>query len=432
MNVSNACKEKLMSKTKYCKYDVVVVGGGSGGVAAAIGAAQVGARTLLIERNPYLGGEATHSILPAYCGFFTQTNPPEQIVGGVGTLVLEKLVSMGKYEVPYRSSMGNAIVLLDPEAVKYALDLCMDEAKAEYLLHAQVIGVEKSAGKITAIECIDDSARFTIQASVFVDATGEANLTALANGPTVFGNEEGAIQIGTLGLRIGGVSPDTDISVKNIKAAILQAKSAGMGPLTKDAGIIVRIPGLSDILTILPSARVNGIDAVSLTEAEKYVRKQAQVYLNALRKYLPGFENAYLIQTGPKIGIRETRRVVGEYVLSADDVIQIKKFDNAIARGSWPIEIHDDPEKMAKYTHLKGNSYFDIPIGAIKVSEIQNLWAAGRIISSDPIAYGSIRVMGTGFATGHAAGVAAALTSGKDSYDVCSIRNELIKQRAII
>ncbi len=421
-----------MCKTKYLKYDVVVVGGGSAGVAAAIGAAQAGASTLLIERNPYLGGEATHSILPAYCGFFTQTNPPEQVVGGVGNLVLEQLAKMGKYDAPYRSAMGNAIVLLDPEAVKYALDLCMDEAKVEYLLHTQVIRVEKVADRITSIECMDDSARFTIQASVFVDATGEANLTALADGPTIFGNEAGAIQIGTLALRIGGVAPDADISGKSIKTAIIQAKSAGMGPLTKESGIIVRIPGLSDIITILPSAKVNGIDAVSLTKSEKYVRKQAHVYINAFRKYLPGFEQAYLIQTGPKIGIRETRRVSGEYMLSADDVFQIRRFDNAIARGAWPIEIHKDPEKMAEYTHLKNNSYFDIPIGAIKVKEIQNLWAAGRIISSDPIAYGSIRVMGTGFATGHAAGVAAALTIGKDGYDVDSIQSELIRQKAII
>ncbi len=432
MNGSKTSKEKNMCKTKFLKYDVVVVGGGSAGVAAAIGAAQTGASTLLIDRNPYLGGEATHSILPAYCGFFTQTNPPEQIVGGVGNLVLEQLAKMGKYDAPYRSAMGNAIVLLDPEAVKYALDICMDEAKVEYLLHTQMIGVEKNADKITSIECVDDSGRFTIQASAFVDATGEANLTALAGGPTLFGDEDGTIQIGTLSLRIGGVKPDVDISVKNIKAAILQAKAEGMGPLTKESGIIIRIPGLSDILTILPSAKVNGIDAASLTDSEKYVRKQAHVYINAFRKYLPGFEQAYLIQTGPKIGIRETRRIRGEYTLSADDVFQVRRFDNAIARGSWPVEIHKDPEKMAEYTHLKDNSYFDIPIGTLKVKEIQNLWAAGRIISSDPTAYGSIRVMGTGFATGHAAGVAAALTIGKDSYDVHLIRSELLRQKAII
>lgn len=426
-------KKKInMCKTTHCKYDVAVVGGGSAGVAAAIGAAQAGARTILIDRNPYLGGEATHSVLPAYCGFFTQTNPPEQIVGGVGNIVLEKLAGLGKYDGPYRSAMGNAIVLLDPEAVKYALDQCMEEVKVEYLLHTQVIAARKQANQIIELECADDSSRFIIQASAFVDATGDANLTALADGPTVFGDNNGAIQVGTLALRIGGVAADVDISVKSIKEAILKAKSAGMGPLTKEAGITVRIPGLTDIITILPSAKVNGLDAVSLTEAEIFVRKQAHVYIDAFRKYLPGFEGAYLIQTGPKIGIRETRRTKGEYMLVAEDVIGTRRFANGIARGAWPIEIHKSLEKLAEYTHLKDNSYFDIPIGAIKVDTIKNLWAAGRTISCDNIAYGSIRVMGTGFATGHAAGVAAALTSGKDCYDVGLIQRELSRQKAII
>ncbi|WP_312337681.1 FAD-dependent oxidoreductase [Anaerospora hongkongensis] len=418
---------------KKLEYDVVVVGGGAAGIAAAVGAAQSGARTLVLERNPYLGGQATHANVYSYCGFFTPTDEPKQVVRGVGDQVLEYLRKLGKYDKPVRSPMGNWIILLDPEALKYALDLVMEDAKAQFLTDVHVIGAKRDGDTISELECMDDSGRFFVQASVFVDASGEANLSALAGGLTAYGDKNGDVQAATMSLRIGGVAPDATISLKLIGEAIKKAREAGLGPFTKNSGMTFRVPGVeTEVNSILPSVKVNGLDAFDLTRAGIYIRKQIQAYMQALKSYLPGFENAYLIQSGPRLGIRETRRIIGDYILTVEDVLAVRRFDDSIACCPWPMEIHRREDQMAEYTHLSGNSYFHIPLGALKANNTANLWGAGRTISCDHEAFGSVRVMGTGFATGHAAGVAAALSIGKFGYDTKQIQAELVRQNAII
>lgn len=421
-----------MREKKYL-YDVVVVGGGAAGVGAAIGAAQTGAKTLIVERNPYFGGAATHSSVLTYCGFFTQGDPPEQIVGGVGQKVLNELSRLGVYDGPKRTARtGTVIVLLDPEATKFALDRCLENAKVDVLLHAQVISAKVQNQRIVSVECIDHGGRFIIEASSFVDATGDANLTALAGGNVVFGDGKGHLQAGTLMIRIGGIEPDVDIHPVRVQEAILKAKDAGIKNLTKELGTIVRLPGSNDFLGILADEDVNGLDSSSLTRAEISARKQAWSYLEAFRRFLPGFEHAYLVQTGPQIGIRETRHIVGEYTLTGDDVLSANRHTDSIARGGWPVELHPEPGKPNVWFKIKDDSYYEIPLRSLKVKGFQNLWAAGRTIACDPIAFASVRVMGTAFATGHAAGVAASNTINSKEVDVESIRKELLRQDAII
>jgi hypothetical protein len=420
-----------MNRTR--KYDVAVVGAGAAGVGAAVGAAQTGARTILIEKNPYFGGAATHSSVLTYCGFFTQGEPYEQIVGGVGQKVLDKLSRMGMYDGPRRTARtGTVIVLLDPEVTKLALDQCVLDAGVEPLLHAQVIGAETSNGRVQAVTCVDHSGYVTIEASAFVDASGEANLTSLAGGGVVFGNGEGHLQAATLMIRIGGVAADAHAHPLQVEQAVMKAKAAGITGLTKELGTIVRMPGCNDVLAILCDEEVNGLDAGSLTRAEISGRRQAWAYLEAFRRYLPGFEQAYLVQTGPQIGIRETRHIVGEYTLTGEDVLQAKRFDDAIARGGWPVELHPEPGQPNVWYQIKDQSYYDIPLRSLKVKGMDNLWASGRIIDCDPMAFASARVMGTAFATGHAAGVAAALSLNDAAVDANAVRAELLRQDAII
>lgn len=414
-------------------YDVVVVGGGAAGVGSAVGAAQAGARTLLIEKNPYFGGIATHGSVLTYCGFFTQGEPPEQIVGGVGQKVLNHLSKLGMYDGPRRTARTKTvIVLLDPEVTKIALDRCVTDAKVEPLLHSQVIGAEAANGKIQAIECVDYSGRFTVEAAFFVDASGDANLTALAGGEFLFGDEKGHLQSATLMIRIGGVSPEANAHPVAIQEAVVKAKKSGVAHLTKELGTIVRMPGSQDVLAILADEEVNGLESASMTSAEISARKQAWAYLEAFRRFLPGFENAYLVQTGPQIGIRETRHIVGEYTLSGEDVLQAKRYDDSIARGGWPVEMHPEPGAPNVWQSIKDQSYYDIPLRTLKVKGVQNLWAAGRTISCDPIAFASARVMGTAFATGHAAGVAAAVGVSNGVVSVKAVQTELLRQDAII
>ncbi|GAA4703558.1 FAD-dependent oxidoreductase [Brevibacillus fulvus] len=414
-------------------YDVVVVGGGAAGIGAAVGAAQTGARTLLVEKNPYFGGAATHSSVLTYCGFFTQGEPYEQIVGGVGQQVLNQLAKMGMYNGPRRTARTRTVIVpLDPEVTKVALDRCIMESKVEPLLHAQVIAAEVQQGRIRAIQCIDHAGPFVIEAGAFVDASGEANLTSLAGGGVVFGDDQGHLQSATLMIRIGGVLAEADAHPLKVEEAVQKGKAAGIVGLTKELGTVVRMPGCGDVLAILCDEEVNGLEAASLTRAEISARNQAWAYLEAFKRFLPGFENAYLVQTGPQIGIRETRHVVGEYCLKGEDVLEARRFSDAIARGGWPVELHPEPGAPNVWHQIKDQSFYDIPLRSLKVNGVDNLWAAGRTIDCDPIAFASARVMGTAFATGHAAGVAAALTSSSGQADAQAVRAELLRQEAII
>lgn len=415
-------------------YDVVVAGGGSAGVGAAVGAAQAGCRVLLLERNPYLGGQATHASLPTYCGFFTQGEPFTQTVAGVGQLVLDGLAARGFYHGPCRTMRtGTVIVVLDAEAVKVVLDECVTAAGVDVLLHTRIIGAQTAGGRVTSIECVDDAGLFTVQAQAFVDATGEANLTALAGGGVVMGDGHGHLQAATLMLRFGGVAPDADVHPVKFQAAIKQAKEAGIGPLTKELGTIVRMAGPArDVLAILADEQVYGVDAVSLTQAEISARQQAWAYLEACRRFLPGFDQAYLVQTGPAIGLRESRHIVGEYILTGGDVLTARRFDDGVARGSWPVEQHEHAGEPTVWLSIRDHSYYDIPLRALKVRNLANLWGAGRIIACDPVAFASVRVMGTCFATGHAAGVAAALSVRHGRAEPAAVRRELLRQNALL
>jgi len=414
------------------EFDVVVAGGGSAGVAAAVGAANAGMRTLLIEKNPYWGGAATHSSVLTFCGFFTQSDPYEQIVGGVGEKVLEELRQLNMYREPYRNPRsGNVIVLLDAEATKYALDKVVLSSGVKPLLHCQVIGAVVEDGAVKAIECYDHSGRFLVEASAFVDASGEADLAALAGGQVRFGNEEGQVQASTLVMRIGGVAPHADLTRNGFTEAIQQAKADGETALTKEKGMVLRLPGSQDVLAMFADEYVNGPDSISLTEAELSARRQAWAYLRVFRKYIPGFENAYLGQTGPAIGVRESRHVVGEDMLRGEDILNGVRRPDAVARGGWPVEIHEKGAP-AVYRHIRDKSFYDIPLQTLKVAGIRNLWCAGRIISCDPVAFASARVIGTSFATGHAAGVAAAQYASRGVADIQAVRKELIRQEALI
>ena len=410
--------------------DVAVLGGGAAGVAAAIGASRAGAKTVLIERNPYFGGQATNSQVTAYCGFFTRGENYDQVVQGVGGEVLKKLEAYGTNIHPRPSkSTGNVSVSFNPEYVKLVMDEMLQESSVEYYLHSQMYEVVNNNGIIEEIKCTDDEGTFTVKAKAFVDASGNANLVHFAGIKTNWGDENGNVQQSSLPFRIDNM-PAKEILKSDIEVALQKAKAAGI-PIKKETGLIIKAPDKNYGYCTIPSTVIPALDAENLTKAEIDLRSQVHSYVEAFQKYMEGFDNIVISSSGPAVGIREARRIIGEKMLKGEEIITAPKSDDSIARGAWSPEMHKSNTSI-KYTHIPDNEYFSIPLGCLKVKDATNLWAAGRTISTDSLALGSVRVMGTGFATGQAAGVAAALTLNNENYDIKKIQNELLKQGALI
>lgn len=408
--------------------DVAVVGGGSAGVAAAIGAHDAGAKVLLLERNPYFGGQATNSQVHSYCGFCTNGEEWQQVVKGVGQKVLDKLKSMGRFDGFVTSPTGNLLVPQDSEFTKLALDEMLEESGVDFLLCCSVTGAETEDGRIKRLICADDEGSFEVRAKAFVDASGEANLSAMSGAPVEFHCE----QSGSLVFRLGNVKPGMDYSPSRIKKAVEQAVRDGVTGLSASFGTVMRVQDTNDYTVNIISLHIPGVDAETQTRCEMEGRRQVHLYTKVFQKYLPGFEDAYLIYSGPKMGYRESRRIVGEYQICKEDVKNSRKHpDVSVARGGWGAELHIGNEDVF-FSEERGAKYFDIPLAALRPRGMKNLWCGGRIISADLTAAASVRVMGTGFATGQAAGVAAALNGDGEAYDTAAVREELKRQGALI
>lgn len=412
--------------------DVAVVGGGTAGVAAAVGAKRAGAKVVLIERNPYLGGEATHSGVSAFCGFYSCGGDPIKVVAGVGDAVLQEMEKLGPTVDYIISAAGNKNINFQPEYLKCAMDNLLDQEGVTTLLHARVIGAKSRQRRVSSLKCIDDEGVFTVEASAFVDASGDANLVHLAGARTLWGDEKGDVQAVTLPFRLSGVDTSKDMSPAAVEKAIVKAKADGVPNLTREKGFILKKEGSDVVSVLLPSAMLTGMTAEELTNLEKQTRKQVIAYVEALRRYMPGMERAELVVIGPSIGFRETRRMLGREMIRTEDVLRRRKRGDGVARGGWKPEIHKSLNKMATYLEVSGGSYFDIPLGALWSADIENLFGAGRIVCADEAAFAAVRVMGTCFATGHGAGVAAACQALHQVTDVDEIRNELQRQGALV
>lgn len=412
-------------------YDVAVIGGGPAGVAAAVGASMAGAKTLLIERNPYLGGQGTHSNVAAFCGFYSRGSSPVQVVAGVGELVLQKMRELGEDTSCWVSpSTGNASIRFNPEMLKLAIDMVVEEAGVDLLLHAVLIGAQTDCGHITRVECADDAGRFFVRAKTFVDTTGDANLAYLSGCGIMWGDKDGNVQQAGLVTRIDSIQADADTTPAAMAKAVATAKTSGIAPLPNEKGFMIRVDGADTGYCTIPSATVDSMDSSALTRAELYMRRQAHAYVKALQGYLPGMESCRLVSTGPCMGLRESRRIIGEELLTTQAVLDSSRAAEPIACGGWSSEVHTG--NTVTFAHLADRTWFDIPLGAIKAKSVQNLWCGGRNISCESGALASVRVMGTSFATGHAAGVAAALTMGGSKYCYQEIKAELVRQGALL
>lgn len=412
--------------------DVAVIGGGPAGVAAAVSSQRAGAKAVLIERAPFFGGNATAASVAAFCGFYTRGSSPDIAVAGIGGELLERMKSSGDYiEVYLSPSSGNTTVKFEPEEMKLALDsLVLDSGVSGYL-HAALVSVETNGeGKIDRAVCSDDEGLFAVRASQYVDATGNATLIHFAGGETVWGDDQGAVQQVSLVFRLEGL-PRRDVAPSELKAAIVAGKEADIEHLAKEGGVIIKAAGASFGYCTVPSTVLEGLASENLTKAERELRKQVRAYTEAFRRFIPDFGSCHVAYSGPVMGLRESRRIVGETRITGEAILAGYKKPDSIARAAWSPEIHKGGTNP-KFVHIADNNYASIPLGALICRGVNNAWIAGRAIASDPLALASVRVMGTSMATGHAAGVAAALSLSGNRADVAAVQKELKLQGALI
>jgi hypothetical protein len=409
-------------------YDVAVVGGGSAGTAAAIAAARCGARTVLLEKAGCLGGAATLRNVLTYCGLYTLGDEPRQAVAGVAEEVLAGLRRLDAVTGPQRHR--GVFVVFDPEAVKLVLDALCSEAGVDVLLHAFVCGATRADGRIVDLSYQDHGGRHTVRARAYVDASGEGDLAGFAGAATRYGNA-GAVNLGTLATRFGGIPRDVAVSAAQLTAAVQAARAAGRGPFSKDRSVLTRLPLSGDVVCYLASEDYDPRDALSLGTAERRGRRQAWAYLDVIRS-LPGCDKAYLASTGPEFGTRESRHIEALRQLTWQDVVEGSAMPDSIALGAWGVEWHDRHTLQSSFVYPPDMGAYEIPLGCLASRDTANLYAAGRVADADRQAGASLRVMGTAFATGQAAGVAAALLADQGTVDSARVRRVLRAQGALV
>ena len=415
------------------KYDVVVVGGGAAGVAAAVGASRRGARTLLVERYGFLGGEAANANVLSYCGFYVRGDACRRVVGGVGAAVLSELAALGFDVDPIRAPSGNWIVMLDPEAIKYAIDRVAAVDGLDCRLHCSLVGAHTAAGRLQAVSLHDGAGRFDVEAGAFVDASGDANLGFAAGVPPMRDLQpERVRQVASFPVRFCGVPPDVYVDRAELAALMPDFRNDGeAGYVRPHGGHFIRLPGSNDLWWMGIDLVTDGLDSADLGRAERTGRELAWRFLDLLRARLPGFAGAHIAATGPQVGVRDSRQLQTRCRISDADVLAGRLRDDGVALGCWPAEVHQG-NGGPQFQPVGGDGSYHVPLDALHALNCDNLWVGGRVIGCDGQAYGSLRVMGTAFATGQAAGVAAAgQADGGGEPAADSVRRELRRQGAI-
>lgn len=418
------------------RYDVVVVGGGFAGAAAAIAAAREGKKVRLVEKYNCLGGAACYDLVNPFMRYWAWANEEKTekkvLSAGLFGEIVEKLGAMGALK-PGNNTCFNE------EYLKLILNRMATEAGVDLLYQTTVVGVKKNGNKIGAVTVSNVSGTYDIEGDVFIDATGDANLSHLAGVPYKVGREsDGLCQPMTLCFRLGGV----DLKLfQETRAGInpLYNKLQEQGKIKNPRENVLIFQNVADGVLHFNTTRIVKLDptnAEDVTKAEIMAREQVFEMVDFLRENFEAFKNCTLISTGMQIGARESRMIVGEYTLTQEDLLACTKFEDGIAACNYDIDIHSPDGAGTSHYYFPTGAYYTIPYRTLVPKNSENLLVAGRCISATHEAQASVRIMSTVCTLGEAAGVAAAVacedkTAVKD-VDVQKVRSLLREKGACV
>ena len=405
------------------KYDVAVVGGGFAGVAAALAAAREGSRVILIEKGNALGGAAVNCLVNPFMPCATKINGVKtELAAGLFKDIYDRITTCVR---------GMERSYLE-EDLKFVLNEMINEAGVQLLFHAYLCGVDVEDRRIRSVSVATRSGILCIEADYFIDATGDAQVAYLAGCPTVLGREPDHLcQPMTLCFKLGNVDVERFYgSREKLKAAHQQALKEGKLINPRENILVFKTP-IPNVLHFNTTrvVKLNPTDPMDITKAEVIARKQVFEIYEFMKEHADGLENSFLMMTASEIGVRESRMIVGDYVLTETDCRKLTKFEDAIAACNYSIDIHNPEGAGTMQWYFPEGKFYTIPYRSLIPQKVKNMLVAGRCISSDHGAQASYRIMPTVCCIGEAAGAAVSLAAKKQT-DVRNI--DIRKLQAIL